>query len=216
MELGVCSCIKGYAGAACKYQAAVAKNFTIPAVNLPPFHAKEARRLYAILARGQSKVMEIKFYNDLREESSEEEDISFDNSNNDECDDNFSPVSSENADDITDISVNNSSTSTMMLTSKQIQDYKQALYGIVDDITERLADGDQNMVSGVTKFIKSYAYMQNLGIAPSSTISYALHNFGKPDSKLPILMILLYLNLGYVWSNGRRGRYVKTNATGIK
>ena len=37
-----------------------------------------------------------------------------------------------------------------MLTSKQIQDYKQALYGIVDDITERLADGDQNMVSGLS------------------------------------------------------------------
>ena len=121
MELGVYSCIKGYVGATCKHQAAVANNFTIPAVNLPPFHAKEARRLYAILPRGQSKVMEIKFCNDLREESSEE-DISLD-INNDECDDNFSPVSSENADDITDISVNNSSTSTMTLTSKQIQDY---------------------------------------------------------------------------------------------
>ena len=57
-------------------------------------------------------------------------------------------------------SLNNSSTSAT-LTSKQIQDYKQALYGIVDDITERLADCDQNMVSRVTKFIKNYyAYMQ--------------------------------------------------------
>ena len=101
--------------------------------------------------RGQSKVLEMKFYNDFREES-------LDNSNNDECDDNSSPASSETA-DITDISVNNSSTSAT-LTSKQIQDYKQVLYGIVDDITERLADGDQNIVSGVIKFIKYYAYMQ--------------------------------------------------------
>ena len=97
--------------------------------------------------RGQSKVLEMKFYNDFREESH--------NSNNDECDDNSSPASSETA-DITDISVNNSSTNTT-LTSKQIQDYKQALYGIVDDITERLADGDQNMVSGVTR-IMPYNY----------------------------------------------------------
>ena len=54
MELGVCSCIKGYAGAACKHKAAVARNFTIPAVNIPPFHAKEVRRLCAILARGKA------------------------------------------------------------------------------------------------------------------------------------------------------------------
>lgn len=25
-----------------------------------------------------------------------------------------------------------------------------------------------------------------------------------------------YLQQGYVWSNGRRGRYIKTNASGIK
>ena len=55
MELGVCSCIKGYAGAACKYQAAVAKYFSKLAVNIPPFHAKEARKLHAILTIGQSK-----------------------------------------------------------------------------------------------------------------------------------------------------------------
>ena len=62
--------------------------------------------------------MEMKFYNDLREESSEEEDISLDNSNNDECDNNSSPVSSEIA-DITDISVNNSLISTTLI-SQQI------------------------------------------------------------------------------------------------
>ena len=48
------------------------KTVTIPAVNLLPFHAKKARRLYAILTRGESRVMEMKYYNDLKEESSEE------------------------------------------------------------------------------------------------------------------------------------------------
>ena len=81
----------------------------------------------------------MKFYNDLREESSlgGRRYYSLDNCNNDECDDNSSPVSSESV-DITEISVNNSSTSTTMLTSKQIQDYKQGLDGIVDDIRGHL------------------------------------------------------------------------------
>lgn len=121
MELGVCSCIKGYAGAVCKHQAAVAKNFTIPAVNIPLFHAKEARRLYAILARGESRVMEVKFYNDLREESSEEEDISPGNNNNDEYvpDESSSPLSTEITDiSASQISSNNTFTSVTKLADK--------------------------------------------------------------------------------------------------
>ena len=37
---------------------------------------------------------------------------------------------------------------------------------------------------GVTKFIKNYTYMQQSSIAASPTISYVLHNFGRPDSRL--------------------------------
>ena len=175
MELGVCSCIKGYAGAACKHQAAVAKNFSIPAVNIPPFHAKEARRLYATLARGQSK--EMKFYNDLREASSEE-DIQNDSDNfddYDEANDYFSTSHSE-------IKFNNSSSDSAQLTNEETKVIEEDLHNIVNDITERL--NDQNMISGVKKFIKSYTRMQHSSFAPTATISYALHNFGKPDSKL--------------------------------
>ena len=169
--------IKGYAGAACKHQAAVAKNCSIPAVNIPPFHAKEARRLYAILARGQSK--EMKFYNDLREVSSEE-DIQSDSDNieknddYDEANDYFSTSHSE-------IKFNNSSSDSAQLTNEEIQVIEEDLHNIVNDITEGL--NDQN-ISGVKKFIKSYTHMQHSSFAPTTTISYALHNFGKPDSKL--------------------------------
>lgn len=184
MELGVCSCIKGCAGAACKHQAAVAKNFSIPAVNIPPFHAKEARQLYAILATGQSK--EMKFYNDLREESSEEDiqndteskdNEKIDDSDND-TNDYFSTSHSAT------LNTSNNSLDSTKLTSKETEDIKLALHNIVNDITERLNEGDQNMTSGVRKFIKSYTYMQHSSFAPTATISYALHNFGKPDSKL--------------------------------
>ena len=86
----------------------------------------------------------MKFYNDLREESSEE-DISPDNSNNIDCacNDNSSPST-----EITDINTDNTSINTLSSTAKptdqQLQHYKQALCDIVDDIMDRLTDGDQN------------------------------------------------------------------------
>ena len=51
MEIGTCSCLQGYKGSECKHQAAVAKKFKIFAVNIPPFFSKEARRLFAVIAR---------------------------------------------------------------------------------------------------------------------------------------------------------------------
>ena len=50
---------------------------------------------------------------------------------------------------------------------------------------ERIQQGDHNMISGVTKFLKSYKGMVK-SHSPSATISYALHSFGKPDSKFLI------------------------------
>ena len=41
-------------------------------------------------------------------------------------------------------------------------------------ITEQLNDGDQNMISGVKKFIKSYVaiWMQQSSVAPAATIFF--------------------------------------------
>ena len=184
MELGVCSCIKGYAGAACKHQAAVAKNFSIPAINIPPFHAKEAKRLYAILARGQSKVMKMKFYNDLREESSEEDTQNDDNEAKHETYGEENDYKENEHYPMLDSKFTLNNTFNNKQGSEEMQIVEEGLHDIVKDITERLHEGDQNMLSGVKKFIKSYTHMQQSSFAPMASISYALHNFGKPDSKL--------------------------------
>ena len=52
MDIGICSCSRGSSGAACKHQAAVARDFNICTVNLPPFHSKIARQTFAVLAMG--------------------------------------------------------------------------------------------------------------------------------------------------------------------
>ena len=75
-----------------------------------------------------------------------------------------------------------SSSDSAQLTNEEAKVIEEDLHNIVNDITERL--NDQNMISGVKKFIKSYTRMQHSSFAPTATISYALHNFGKPDSKL--------------------------------
>ena len=71
MELGVCSCPKGSIGAACKHQAAVAKNFNIASVNIAPIHSKEARMQYAVLATGNA--LNEEFYAHLTDTSDKQE-----------------------------------------------------------------------------------------------------------------------------------------------
>ena len=71
-------------------------------------------RLYTILARGQSKVMEMRFYKELREQSSEE-DIS----------------NEENSDDDNDEENDYHSTLHSDITSKDIQGIEAALNDIV-------------------------------------------------------------------------------------
>ena len=63
MDIGVCSCSKGFYGAGCKHQAAVAKVFNVCTVNLAPYYSKEARKIFADLALGE-KSMATEFYAD--------------------------------------------------------------------------------------------------------------------------------------------------------
>ena len=41
---------------------------------------------------------------------------------------------------------------------------------------------DHNIISGVSAFVRTYRKMKNTP-APNTSIAYALHNFGKVDSK---------------------------------
>ena len=60
MEIGTFSCPKGCTGSVC-----VAKKHNINTITIPPFHSKEARRMFVVLARGEDNVMGIDFYADL-------------------------------------------------------------------------------------------------------------------------------------------------------
>ena len=66
MEIGTCSCSLGSDSAACGHQAAVTKKFGICSVNLPPFHSKEMRHAFAVLAMGKEHTMNSEFYTNLR------------------------------------------------------------------------------------------------------------------------------------------------------
>ena len=63
-----------------------------------------------------------------------------------------------------------------------VQSLKSSLLEIVDDLSDRLSDGDHNLISGAKKFIQAYKKLE-CSDAPNSSLSYALHNFGKSDSK---------------------------------
>ena len=65
MELCTCSCSVGQTGAACRHQAAIAKQYNIASLNIVPIHCRETRQLCAIIARGSGYVMEEEFYADL-------------------------------------------------------------------------------------------------------------------------------------------------------
>ena len=64
----------------------------------------------------------------------------------------FSSIHTEYTDITSDMSLNNSSSSTTKLTNEQIQGLREALNDIIDDITEQLNNGDQKMISGVKNY----------------------------------------------------------------
>ena len=87
-------------------------------------------------------------------------------------------------------------------------------------LPDRVKQGDHSFI----KFLISYKAMQKSSLAPTPSISYALHNFGCPDREFQALLyyvpflpvnLTLFPPTGFVWSQGRRGRYIQ-NVGGIK
>ena len=58
-----------------------------------------------------------------------------------------------------------------------------ALEEIVQDMLERVKEGDHNYISGLRKYIAAYKALQR-SHAPTASIAYAFHSFGRPDRKL--------------------------------
>ena len=166
MEFGICSCPTGSTGAACKHQAAAAKQFKLATANVVPVHSKEMRQRFAIIARGEAQ--DLQFYADLTESGTG-------------C------VQRPLSQPQTDITTSGECTTHSSLdeSNSEVQeatDMKKSLYLIVDDILNRLKKGDANLNSGIQKFVRQYKALAR-SHAPNSAIAYALHNFGKSDSK---------------------------------
>ena len=68
---------------------------------------------------------------------------------------------------------------------KTIECFRNSLSEVMEDLTGRLMEGDHNLIAGASKFINSYKKMVK-SQAPNSSISYALHNFGKSDRKFTL------------------------------
>jgi len=181
MDIGVCSCSRGFNGAACKHQAAVAKAFNVCSVNLAPYYSKEARKTFADLAMG-GKVMATEFYADLRspshKNSSELADAEQPEQILDNGSENISSSIGPTSEDDTQMDCDGSDP-----LEEQIENFRTSIREIEEDIVVRVREADHNFISGLCKFISTYRKMQKSSHAPTSTIAYAFHTFGRPDSK---------------------------------
>ena len=65
----------------------------------------------------------------------------------------------------------------------QLPTFRLALDEVVEDMLERVKETDHNYISGISKFIASYKAMQR-SHAPTASIAYTFHSFGRPDRKL--------------------------------
>ena len=75
----------------------------------------------------------------------------------------------------------------------QLPTFRIALGEVVDDMQERVKEADHNYISGISKFIASYRAMQR-SHAPTASIAYAFHSFGRPDRKLCLYRNCQFLN----------------------
>ena len=221
----MCSCSRGYSGAACKHQAAVAKAFNICSVNLAPYYSKEARKTFADLAMGGGggggslwlqSFMQTCEVQAMQINSSEPADAD----KPEAIDSGGENISSSLGSTAEEMDYDGADSLT-----EQIENFRTSIREIEEDLVVRVREADHNFISGLCKFITTYRKMQKSSHAPTSTIAYALHTFGRPDSKSLIgrttyisttFKYAFHILIGIVRSQGRKGRYIKTNAGGIK
>ena len=179
MDIGICSCSLGTSGAPCKHQGAVARKFNICSVNLAPFYSQKTRQAFAILAVGESNIMDMDFYADLRTQdvtSLQKPDVQTPITiSNETLTDELTPPLQDSDQE----KLENHYTPP----EDQLPTFRLALDEVVEDMLERVKEADHNYISGISKFIASYKAMQR-SHAPTASIAYAFHSFGRPDRKL--------------------------------
>ena len=155
VELGMCSCPVGICGSPCKYQAFVLQELKIPSVTFVPEYSSEGRRLFAVIALGESNTPDVSFFASIHENKMQQQQASnlqectiysldqpdYCTTVDEPCDvdeDALSSFEKENVD--------NSGTNELSF----------GLQAVFDDMSERLKETDPNYISGVAKFLKSY------------------------------------------------------------
>ena len=183
----MCSCSKGFNRAACKHQAAVAKVFNVCTANLAPYYSKEAKKMFADLAMGE-KSMATEFYADLRSPTHANSSAVTENTDNSANSSALAENTENGAEHENDCSSLEPTSDNMDCDGpdplkEQIENFHASLREIEDDIIMRVKEADHNFISGLCKFISTYTKMRKSSHAPTSTIAYAFHNFGRSDSK---------------------------------
>ena len=187
MDIGICSCSLGNTGAPCKHQGAVARKFNLCSVNLAPFYSQKARQAFAILAVGKSNTMDMDFYADLRAQdvtSLQKPDIQ-------------TPAITTNdtlTDDLTLPLQGSDKENSPTPPEDRLPTFRLELEEVVQDMLERVKEGDRNYISGLRKYIAAYKAMQR-SHAPTASIAYAFHSFGRPDRKLNRDCLIIFIVL---------------------
>ena len=218
MELGTCSCIKGVTCLECKHQAAAAKYYKVYSVNILAFFSKQARQTFAVLAVGASKVMEVDFYANLRDTEVTQDTIHSPQLSGDDYD-----VQSNNTGVLTSTEtpsrdvINHSQCIQNQADewSQIVGVYKTKLNEIIDDLILHLETGDQNIASGVNKFISMYAKLK-ASHSPTPAIGHALHMYTIIYNKIicvychsPIFFFYTDIYIGNTWTRHKYRKYIK-------
>ncbi len=151
MDLGTCSCSRGSDGGACRHQAAIAREFNICSINLPPFHSKETRHTFAVLAMGEDHTMKTDFYAELRMSNSSQQ-CAMDVLNKDAL-----ATETNSPSDLlaTPTLEDRSLLEGVDPLEKQLSSFRDSLHEVEEDMIERVREGDHNYISGLIKFISS-------------------------------------------------------------
>ena len=149
-------------GAHCKHQGAVARKFNLCSVNLAPFNSQKARQAFAILAVGESNIVDIDFYADLRAQ------------------DVFLPAEARHTDtgnshqwhttdDLTLPLPDSKKENSPAPPEDQLPTFGLALEEVVQDMLERVKEGDHNYILGLRKHIAAYKAVQR-SHAPTASL----------------------------------------------
>ena len=178
MDIGICSCSLGTSGAPCKHQGAVARKFNICSVNLAPLLFSENKASICHFGSGGKQ----HYGHGLLCWPQNPGCYIPTEARRTDTDNNFQWNTDELTPPLQD-SDQEKLENHYTPPEDQLPTFRLALDEVVEDMLERVKEADHNYISGISKFIASYKAMQR-SHAPTASIAYAFHSFGRPDRKL--------------------------------